>query len=127
MENRKPTRSITDLLQRRTWTEPDARRVLSELSTSGLSVTAFARRHALVPQRLWWWQKRLARHKPVQSPAAPPLALSAFIPVTVPPPSSPAVAATLHLGDTLRIDLPTLDLTSAVWVARLAQALGGAL
>ena len=44
---------------RRRWTETDARTVLAALDSSGLSVTAFATREGLEPQRLYFWRQRL--------------------------------------------------------------------
>jgi hypothetical protein len=35
--------------------------VLEEVARSGLSDRAFAKRHGLDPQRIWWWRKRLGR------------------------------------------------------------------
>jgi transposase-like protein len=43
----------------RHWTEAHARSVLDELDASGESVVAFAQRHGLVAQRLYWWRRRL--------------------------------------------------------------------
>ena len=47
------------LRQRRPWTEEQARAVLAALGASSQSLAAFCRSHGLVPQRLWWWRKRL--------------------------------------------------------------------
>lgn len=46
------------LIERR-WTEDDARTVLAAQEASGLSVTAFAAREGLDPQRLYFWRRRL--------------------------------------------------------------------
>jgi hypothetical protein len=42
------------------WTEVEARAVLAAQKKSGLSVDAFARDNGLLPQRLYWWRKKLA-------------------------------------------------------------------
>lgn len=41
------------------WTEVEARSVLGAWRKSGLSVEAFARSRGLVPQRLYWWKRKL--------------------------------------------------------------------
>src|SRR3954451_24161961 len=41
------------------WTEVEARGVLDALRRSGLGVEKFARSRGLVPQRLYWWKKKL--------------------------------------------------------------------
>jgi hypothetical protein len=41
------------------WTEVEARSVLGAWKKSGLGLEAFARSRGLVPQRLYWWKKKL--------------------------------------------------------------------
>jgi hypothetical protein len=41
------------------WTEVEARSVLGAWRKSGLGLEAFARSRGLVPQRLYWWKKKL--------------------------------------------------------------------
>ena len=41
------------------WTEVEARSVLAAWKRSGLSIEKFARTRGLVPQRLYWWKKKL--------------------------------------------------------------------
>jgi hypothetical protein len=41
------------------WTEVEARAALTAWKKSGLSVERFARDRGLVPQRLYWWKKKL--------------------------------------------------------------------
>lgn len=41
------------------WTEIEARGVLEAWKRSGLGIEAFARSRGLVPQRLYWWKKKL--------------------------------------------------------------------
>ena len=121
MENRKRAPLSRTIRKQGHWTEEDARRVLGELEASGESVTGFARRRGLVPQRLWWWRKRLAE----RVPAVPGGVTATFIPVMVRPAEREAAAA-LELGGGLRVQLRTLDETSAAWVACVARALGAA-
>ncbi len=44
------------ITKRSRWTREEAREVLSEQEASGLSVTEFARRRGLHPQRLYRWR-----------------------------------------------------------------------
>ena len=41
------------------WTEVEARGVLESWRKSGASIEAFARGRGLVPQRLYWWKRKL--------------------------------------------------------------------
>ena len=41
------------------WTEVEAAGVLSALRKSGLSIEKFARERGIVPQRIYWWKKKL--------------------------------------------------------------------
>lgn len=41
------------------WTEIEARGVLEAWKRSGFGIEKFARSRGLVPQRLWWWKKKL--------------------------------------------------------------------
>ena len=43
------------------WSEVEARGVLTAWQRSGLSIERFARQRGLVPQRLFWWKRKLAR------------------------------------------------------------------
>lgn len=41
------------------WTEVEARSVLQAWKKSGLGLERFARSRGLVPQRLYWWKRKL--------------------------------------------------------------------
>lgn len=41
------------------WTEVEARSVLGAWRRSGQSIETFARTRGLVPQRLYWWKRKL--------------------------------------------------------------------
>lgn len=41
------------------WSEVEARGVISAWRKSGLSVENFARERGIVPQRIYWWRKKL--------------------------------------------------------------------
>jgi transposase len=44
---------------RRTWRDEDKARIVAEMTTSGESVCAVARRHGLSPQQLFGWRRQL--------------------------------------------------------------------
>lgn len=48
------------------WTEEEARAVLAAAKRSGLSLSAFARRHGLSDRTLYWWQMRTRSHADVE-------------------------------------------------------------
>lgn len=56
------------------WTEVEARAALRAWRKSGLSLTAFAKRQGIVPQRLYWWRNKLGDDAAVE-----------LLPVHVPP------------------------------------------
>ena len=41
------------------WSEHEARSAIAAWRKSGVSIDEFAKAHGLVPQRLYWWRKRL--------------------------------------------------------------------
>ena len=41
------------------WTEVEARGVIEAWRKSGTAITDFARERGIVPQRIYWWRKRL--------------------------------------------------------------------
>lgn len=127
MENGKRVPSGRKFIRSGTWDPDHARQVLDELEASGESVTAFARRRGLSPQRLWWWKKRVgAPGRPGGGHQRPNALLATFIPVTVKAAEPPVCSASLELGGGVRLDLHTLDGNSAQWVARMVRALGDA-
>ena len=50
---------FTGVGRRRTWRDEDKARIVAEISTSGDSVCAVARRHGLSPQQLFGWRRQL--------------------------------------------------------------------
>jgi hypothetical protein len=127
MENRKRGPSVAARCGDEVWTEATAREVLAEWAASGQSLSAFAKQAGLVPQRLSWWKKRIGRSaSDAAAAAAPPVAPASFVPVTVRTKQREAVAAAVQLNGAVRVELYSLDGTSAVWVAALAKALGDA-
>jgi hypothetical protein len=96
------------------------------MSQSGESMTAFARRRGLRPQRLFWWKKQLAEPGRESSPHGVSAKAPALLPVVVRAAEQQALVSVELLGG-VRLELRTLDPASARWVAQLAQALGGRL
>jgi hypothetical protein len=87
------SRAVTEILMRRRWTEDDARGVLAALDASGVSVSAFAEREGVDPQRIYMWRRRL----PAVTPAAGP----AFVELR--PGDIPRVEVVLRSGHVLRV------------------------
>ena|SRR6185436_17458568 len=97
---------------RRQWTEADARRVLDDWERTGGSLEAFARSRGLVPQRIWWWRKRL------RDRAATRTALTLVPATVIGVPTDPAAVIRLQHG--IAIELTTV---SPDWIAALAREL----
>jgi transposase-like protein len=121
-----PNKLTTTYLARlrgRHWTTQDARAVLAAQAQSGESLSAFARRHGLTPQRLCWWRKRLAEWDAAEENRRPLL-----VPVVSPAPAPDAAAPSspqvrLRCGD-VQIDLPDAAAVPAAWLAALVRELG---
>jgi transposase-like protein len=62
------------------WSEHEARSAISAWRKSGLSVEKFARERGLVPQRIYWWRKKL--EVPAKAAAKPAPSMS-LLPVQV--------------------------------------------
>ena len=90
----------SSLSTRRHWTEGEARAVLAAQEASGLSVTEFAAREGVWPQRVHYWRGRLER--PVAAAPAP-----AFVEVR-PPREREFVEVLLRCGRVVRVTA-TLD------------------
>jgi transposase-like protein len=105
------------------WTEQDARRVLDAWEKSGETVAAFAQRMGVIPQRLFWWRKRLSRATSEEPSVA-------FVPVTVRPADVASAARSapvvVTLGDRVRVEMRDMDGTTAAWVAALVLNIGEA-
>ena len=68
------------------WSEHEARAVLAAWRKSGLSVEKFAERQGLVPQRIYWWRKKLEPASKAVVTADAPLALLPVQVATTPAP-----------------------------------------
>ena len=107
---------------RRAWTADEARAALELWDDSGQSGAAFARTLGVIPQRLFWWRRRLGAHG-LDAAAATPRK-SALVPVTVrgavPVTISAPIVVTTPTG--VRIEVGEVDSTTAAWVVAV---LGG--
>lgn len=127
----KPAAAAQSSHRRRRWKIAEARSVLAALASSGRSLTEFAIRKGLEPQRLRRWQRRLAREVRVRRPVrvARPASTSTALqtPAVIelrPSPSLRSVESievVLGSGVTLRV-AETIDPTA---LARLVTALRG--
>jgi len=63
------------------WSEHEARAVLGAWRRSGLSVERFADQRGLVPQRIYWWRKKL--EGPARATRVEPSRALALLPVQV--------------------------------------------
>ncbi len=66
------------------WSEHEARAVLAAWRKSGLSIERFCELRGLVPQRLYWWRKKLESAAKESAKSTGPLAL---LPVQVAAPA----------------------------------------
>ncbi len=102
------------------WSREEAQEAINAWERSGESLTAFARRHGVVPQRLSWWRKRMAIG------SAPKLAPLALLPVTVrqaPLIALPPAPVSVRWG-TVRIDVADPSKVPPRWFAALVTSLG---
>ncbi len=95
------------------WTEEDGAAAVAAWKASGEMLTAFARRHALHPQRLAWWRDRQAA---VAAPTA------TLVPMTVRATNRTGVPAVLTIG-VVRVETIDVEQVSPAWIAAVARAL----
>src|ERR1019366_4340938 len=74
--------------RRRTWSDQDKARIVTEIAVSGESVSAVARRHGLSPQQLFGWRRAFPTAPTALSGAEELQLVPAVLDVT---PSSPSV------------------------------------
>ena len=75
------------------------RSVLSEQSTSGLSVAEFCRRHSISPPAFYNWRRKLESQQQGAT-------VNAFVPVTLPPVSLTDACFELQLGSGMTLRIP---------------------
>lgn len=87
-------RSLSAISRKSYWRAEDARVMVAAWRASGLSVTAFARRHGVSRSRLVWWRDRVKAVAP------------RFLPVRVVTVATPAVAPLEVIAGSRRIVVP---------------------
>ncbi len=84
--------SCGEIAVRRRWTEAEKRRLVSEVSADGVTISAVARRHGVHPSVLGRWVRRWKPEAP--SPALVPVTISEDAPPIAPDrKASPAAAS----------------------------------
>jgi hypothetical protein len=107
------------------WTAREARRVLSAWSASGLSMTAFARRHGLTAQRVWWWRKRLGEWRAPGAEATSDdnrAIVPAVVAGAVEPSASPVI---VRVGPAVVIEVAEPALVAPAWLSAVLVELAG--
>jgi len=104
----------------RVWTAEQARSVLDAWEESGRSGSAYARSIGVVPQRLFWWRRRLAESG-TSIPARSTLVL-VTVRAGVATVTSVPVVVTTTTG--LRIEVNDVDAATAAWVTAVLGAGG---
>lgn len=103
------------VLQRRRWRVGDAEIVNSALSESGCSMSEFARRHGLKPERLRRWRSRLSQHAS-SLPAGPAVSVP-LLPVRI----GGIGAAPMASGLSPTAEAPMLDVSLGPGVVHVPQ------
>ena len=99
------------------WKASDAQRALSAWESSGESMSGFARRHGLSPQRLLWWRERLKAKRSPERVSLAPLVLRSI------GESAPG-AVTIEVDGGIMVHVREVERAPASWVAALVSALG---
>ena len=125
--------STLGLTAQKRWTQKKARAVLGAWRRSGQSGAAFAKAIGVVPQRLYWWKRRLPEGSAV--PAFVPVVavasgLAASRRAATGPQLSSAISTTAPAAVVVmsmrgvRIEVYEVDASTAAWVAAVLD--GGA-
>lgn len=103
------------------WTEAEAREALEACASSGESIWVFARRHGVVPERLYRWKRRLRKKSPRPKRNREPR----LIPVTVRPSLLEAAMddRVVVVAGKLRVEVGS-SAVSPDWVAALLRLAG---
>ena len=99
--------------RRGTWTADQAQAVLHAWTESGQDGAAFARSIGVIPQRLFWWRRRL-RESETRRPAHVPAFAAVAVRTAEPVALSGPIVVTLPTG--VRIDVVEVDAATAAWV-----------
>ena len=99
----------------RNWTESDARQALLELTSTGETVAAFAKRRGVSVQRVYWWKQRVAPSGELATK---------FVAVALPQTARPSAASACSIEVVIgNVVLRVRETHDAEYVARLVAAL----
>lgn len=103
------------------WTEEEARAVLEAWKESGQSGAEFARSVGVVPQRLFWWRRRLPTEGEVARAKG-----TTLVPVVVRETGAPARQAALvvTMPEGMRIEVDEVNAATAAWVSAVVRGEG---
>jgi transposase-like protein len=108
------------------WTEREGQQAVAAWRRSGLSASEFARRHALNPQRLCWWRKRLGKPtNPESGQTAAAVSTVSFVPAEVRAPAMACgvVPAVVRLPCDVAIEFGDAEWVTPRWIAALVGEL----
>lgn len=116
---------VTPLTPRRSsrrdhWTPDEAHRVLADAASSGLTLAAYARKHGLREQQMYWWNNRLRTSVDLAPSTRGPMTFVPVVQVRGPAASSDS-GIEVRLGDVslqLRRDFCADTLARAVAALR---------
>lgn len=98
----------------RKWTKLDGERLVAAWQESGLSITEFARRHGVHPQRVQWWKRRIVGVTNATKVGEPQSAR--FVPVIARRSADSPPAAIVRVGDVV-IEVHEPSVVAPGWVA----------
>jgi len=109
--------------KRNCWTRAHAEGVLAQWSESGDSLYAYARRHGLSEQRLYYWRSRLAEgRQPARARLVPAVVRGAAPGWEILEDARASSAVTVSYGD-VRIEVSDARAVDAGWVSELVRSL----
>jgi len=111
---------------RQYWTADTAAEVLSQWKSSGLSLSAFARRQGLTAQRIAWWRDRLVAPDKSARPRRPQLAAIRFVPAVVRDsvPAFGEAAVTIRLRGGGRVEVSDPARVPPEWLCAVLRGCG---
>jgi transposase-like protein len=113
--------AIREDLGGRRWTEREGRQALAAWKESGLSGSAFARRHGLNPQRLFWWRKQLGDWTAAEAKKRPSsTSIVSLIPAEVRTGTTSAAMA-LRLPGGVVVEFGDVNAVRPSWIASLVS------
>lgn len=122
MGKRETANAIREDLGGKRWTEREGRQALAAWKESGLSGGAFARRHGLNPQRLFWWRKQLGDWTAAEAKKKRTISTSivSLIPAEVRTGTTSAAMA-LRLPGGVVVEFADVSAVSPSWIASLVS------